>query len=104
MKHTCPICGMDFYGYGNNPDPVIYDAYERGEKARRCCIGCNEGIVIPMRLLRMQIGLPPKLTRSERALLDRIEPGEERDYHTEKMNNAIMETYISIQTAKATIS
>ena len=104
MKHTCPICGMDFYGFGNNPDPIIYDAYERGEKIRRCCIGCNEGIVIPMRLLRMQIGLPPKLTTSEIASLNRIAPGKERDYHTEKLNNAIIETYISMQTKKTATS
>lgn len=43
---TCCICGKDFTGYGNNPDPVKTDG--------KCCDECNLTVVIParMRLLK----------------------------------------------------
>lgn len=41
-KKVCCICGRDFNGYGNNPNPVK----EEGE----CCSLCNTTIVIPARL------------------------------------------------------
>ena len=41
-KKTCCICGKEFYGYGNNPEPVKWYGY--------CCDDCNEKIVIPERL------------------------------------------------------
>lgn len=42
QHHTCCICGKEFIGYGNNPDPV--------EKSGRCCDECNATVVIPERL------------------------------------------------------
>ncbi|MGM9543570.1 MAG: hypothetical protein ACI3T9_01170 [Romboutsia timonensis] len=41
-QHTCCICGKEFIGYGNNPDPV--------KKEGRCCDDCNSTKVIPARL------------------------------------------------------
>jgi len=45
-KHICCICGKEFEGYGNNPDPV--------RKEGRCCDICNN-LVILERLRLMQI-------------------------------------------------
>lgn len=42
MKRTCCICGKEFYGYGNNPEPVKSEG--------RCCDDCNETYVIPARI------------------------------------------------------
>lgn len=41
-KKTCCICGIEFAGWGNNPEPVRHD----GE----CCDQCNMLYVIPARL------------------------------------------------------
>ena len=41
-KKVCVICGREFEGYGNNPDPVKH----HGE----CCDECNMTVVIPARL------------------------------------------------------
>ena len=44
MKLTkCCICGKEFTGHGNNPDPV--------EKFGRCCNDCHFNVVVPRRLL-----------------------------------------------------
>lgn len=44
MKLTkCCICGKEFTGHGNNPDPV--------EKFGKCCNDCHFNIVVPRRLL-----------------------------------------------------
>ena len=40
--HTCCICGKEFTGYGNNPDPVKSDG--------KCCDNCNRDVVIPARM------------------------------------------------------
>ena len=42
---TGVICGKEFEGYGNNPDPVE----DHGE----CCDECNLTVVIPARLAMM---------------------------------------------------
>lgn len=42
--YTCCICGQLFFGWGNNPWPVVQD-----ENAV-CCDACNFGVVIPARL------------------------------------------------------
>lgn len=39
---TCCICGKEFAGYGNNPDPVKSEG--------QCCDECNMSVVIPARL------------------------------------------------------
>lgn len=43
----CCICGYEFYGFGNNPWPVVNDEYAR------CCDNCNARVVIPARLAKM---------------------------------------------------
>ncbi len=44
MKLTkCCICGKEFTGHGNNPDPV--------EKFGRCCNDCHFNVVVPRRML-----------------------------------------------------
>lgn len=48
MKPTvCCICGYEFYGFGNNPWPVVDEA------AARCCDNCNAREVVPARLARI---------------------------------------------------
>ena len=44
-KQICCICGKEFEGYGNNPDPVKQEGV--------CCDKCNEEVVIPERIRRM---------------------------------------------------
>ena len=39
---TCCLCGREYFGYGNNANPVC-----DGE----CCDICNNNIVIPARIL-----------------------------------------------------
>ena len=41
-KKICCICGKEFYGYGNNPEPVKSEGY--------CCDDCNEKYVVPARI------------------------------------------------------
>ena len=40
----CGICGKEFEGYGNNPEPV--KPFDEGV----CCDECNNDVVIPKRL------------------------------------------------------
>lgn len=42
VRKTCCICGKEFIGSGNNPDPY--------KKEGRCCDDCNTLYVIPERL------------------------------------------------------
>ncbi len=35
LEYTCCICGKKFYGFGNNPWPLIKDV------DARCCDECN---------------------------------------------------------------
>lgn len=45
--HTCSLCGCEFLGWGNNPEPLA--PFED-----RCCDACNMLKVIPARLERMR--------------------------------------------------
>ena len=47
-KHVCCICGKEFSGHGNNPEPV--KPFESG----RCCDECNMSEVIPARLAALR--------------------------------------------------
>ena len=42
LKYTCCFCGLPFYGYGNNAEPVIKNGV--------CCDECNLKKVIPARM------------------------------------------------------
>lgn len=42
-KRTCPICGREYKGYGNNPYPIAADG--------QVCDECNRVVVIPTRFL-----------------------------------------------------
>ena len=44
-RKVCCICGCEFIGWGNNPDPVK----DKG----RCCDSCNERFVIPARIAQL---------------------------------------------------
>lgn len=46
--YTCCICGEEFKGYGNNPEP-----YMSAENGERCCDACNAHFVIQARLNQM---------------------------------------------------
>lgn len=41
MEKKCCICGMEFNGFGNNPEPIMSGC---------CCDDCNSKYVIPARL------------------------------------------------------
>lgn len=41
MEKKCCICGKEFNGFGNNPEPIMSGC---------CCDGCNSRYVIPVRL------------------------------------------------------
>lgn len=43
-KGKCCFCGKNYFGFGNNPDPVAKDIN------KRCCDSCNSKIVIPARI------------------------------------------------------
>jgi hypothetical protein len=45
-EYTCCICGDEFEGYGNNPEPY--------KSSGRCCDACNRKFVIPARLMQLQ--------------------------------------------------
>ena len=47
-KQVCCICGREYEGYGNNPDPY--------KKSGRCCNKCNRDYVIPSRMIELQLG------------------------------------------------
>jgi len=46
-EKTCVLCGRTFYGFGNNPEPLV--PFESG----RCCDDCNRDKVIVERLRRV---------------------------------------------------
>ena len=48
-KNVCVICGREFEGFGNNPEPVT--SLEKGD----CCDKCNAEIVIPLRICKSEI-------------------------------------------------
>jgi len=43
-EHICCICGKKFFGWGNNPYPVVED-----ENAL-CCDDCDMEYVVPARI------------------------------------------------------
>ena len=45
-EYTCCICGDEFEGYGNNPEPY--------KSSGKCCDACNRKFVIPARLMQLQ--------------------------------------------------
>ena len=53
QKTRCVICGKEFYGMGNNPDPTSLIG--------RCCNKCNVNIVVPARFDRMNAGKPARI-------------------------------------------
>lgn len=56
-KHTCCICGKQFTGWGNNPDPVTDENGNLFPEDARCCDECNDNVVIPTRLVEMFGGM-----------------------------------------------
>lgn len=46
LKYTCCFCGLPFYGYGNNAEPVIKNGV--------CCNECNKTKVIPARIKSLE--------------------------------------------------
>ena len=44
---TCSLCGRDFFGFGNNPEPL-------NRFDNRCCDDCNANKVIPARIRRIE--------------------------------------------------
>lgn len=44
-KQKCCICGKEFVGYGNNPEPLM--DFDEG----RCCDDCNHNYVIQYRMI-----------------------------------------------------
>jgi hypothetical protein len=44
--HICSLCGKEFTGFGNNPEPLAH-------YRKRCCDECNADKVIPARIDRM---------------------------------------------------
>lgn len=45
---VCVICGKEFEGYGNNPEPV------KSSDEGQCCDDCNNLYVIPARMNESQ--------------------------------------------------
>ena len=52
-KHICCICGKEFAGWGNNPDPVTDESGNLFPDDARCCDECNGMYVIPARLVEI---------------------------------------------------
>jgi hypothetical protein len=57
---TCVLCGLDFDGWGNNPEPVA--RFEEGQ----CCDRCNQTVVLNARIGRIQMGLPTRDTDNDK--------------------------------------
>ena len=47
-KNVCCICGEEYEGHGNNPQPVVMD------DDARCCDECNANVVLPARIRKME--------------------------------------------------
>ena len=43
-NNICSICGQEYYGYGNNAQPI---------NNGRCCNECNRTKVVPFRIAMM---------------------------------------------------
>ena len=48
--HKCLLCGKTFFGYGNNPEPLVKSEDIESGKEIICCDDCNLHKVIPARL------------------------------------------------------
>lgn len=51
--YVCCLCKIAYYGYGNNPAPLVKDT---DENLNRCCDDCNNTKVIPERI-KIQKGI-----------------------------------------------
>lgn len=60
----CSICGNRYVGFGNNARPI---------NSGRCCDDCNALYVLPMRMHRLQHGLP----------MQEVNPGIDEAYRKE---------------------
>ena len=47
-KKICCICGKEFNGYGNNPEPV-FPITDDNDNRNYCCNWCDKNVVIPER-------------------------------------------------------
>lgn len=56
---NCVLCGDEIVGFGNNPEPVA--SFEEG----KCCNRCNNTVVIPARIGRLQMNLPMRDTEDD---------------------------------------
>lgn len=52
----CCICGREFIGWGNNPDPITDENGDLFPEDARCCDDCNSIYVIPARLVELYKG------------------------------------------------
>ena len=50
-KKICCICGKEFTGWGNNPDPITDADGNLFDENDCCCDDCNNNVVIPARLI-----------------------------------------------------
>lgn len=50
MTHRCCICGKEFSGYGNNPDPLKNYNKVFFKRDDVCCNECNDEFVLDYRL------------------------------------------------------
>ena len=61
LATKCCICGDEFTGWGNNPEPVIgtinmhsgEEILDDNGEPLSCCDGCNSSKVIPARMQEM---------------------------------------------------
>lgn len=49
LDNVCCICGQEFSGYGNNPEPYM-PAEDANGNRQVCCDSCNQHFVLPARL------------------------------------------------------
>ena len=54
-KRVCCLCGKEFEGFGNNPEPLMGD-----KEKNKCCNECNEKKVIPARIENFNNGKPAR--------------------------------------------
>ena len=52
MIKKCCLCGIEFYGYGNNPYPLC----DVNDCDGRCCNECDNKYVIPSRIIMVYKG------------------------------------------------
>ena len=68
MVKICVLCGTEFEGYGHNPAPL-------NQGHGRCCDECNTDVVIPKRLMDLQVQLFfDKMVENEKRMRARMVP------------------------------